>query len=252
VVLTERSIFMNSNLLSRAGFSLAAVSGVVLAACLVTLPAHADSWDKMTLLTVSEPTQVSDTYLEPGTYMLKLANSDRHIVQIFNKDRSHLINTIIAIPDYRLNVTDKSQFTFWETPPGTAKAVRAWFYPGDNDGQEFRYPTNLRQIAAVTAPQPRLVEPPPVTTQPQAAEPEPPAPAPAPQAFVQPAPEPQPPVEIAQNNPPPAPPAPIAAPAPPPDQPQALPSTASPYPMIGLGGLLSLGLYLGLRAKQLS
>jgi hypothetical protein len=36
------------------------------------------------------------------------------------------------------------------------------------------------------------------------------------------------------------------------EQPQSLPKTASPYPLIGFGGLLSLGLYLGLRTKQIS
>ena len=30
--------------------------------------------------------------------------------------------------------------TFWEVPAGQPKALRAWFYPGDNDGQEFAYP----------------------------------------------------------------------------------------------------------------
>jgi hypothetical protein len=249
---------MNSKFLTRAGISLAGLSGVVLAACLITNRAQADDWDKMTLLTISEPTQVSNTYLEPGTYMFKLANSDRHIVQIFNRDRSHLINTIIAIPNYRLNVTDKTQVTFWETPPGSAKAVRGWFYPGDHNGQEFTYPTDLRQIAAVTAPP--LVRPAPqpqpvVTLAPE------PAPAPAPQAELQPAPQPQPEtrveetqVEIAQNNPPPAPPRPVAEqPAPPPpSEPESLPKTASPYPLIGLGGLLSLGLYFALRVRQFS
>jgi hypothetical protein len=31
-------------------------------------------------------------------------------------------------------------FRFWETPAGKPKAIRAWFYPGDNFGQEFAYP----------------------------------------------------------------------------------------------------------------
>jgi hypothetical protein len=233
---------------------LAGFSGAVLMACLLAPRAQADSWDKMTRLTFGEPTQVMNTYLEPGTYMFKLANSDRHIVQIFTADRSHLINTIFAIPDYRVNQTDKTQITYWETPPGTAKAVREWFYPGDQFGQEFTYPTELRQIALVTTPVlPAPAPPPPPEPPVQVAPPAPVAP-PEPQAELQPAPapEPQEPVEIAQNAPPPAPPAPIPAPqaAPQPDQSQELPKTASPYPMIGLGGLLSVGLYLGLRIKQ--
>jgi hypothetical protein len=247
---------MRSNFLRRIGISVGALTGIVLAAGIVTFRAQADEWDKMTLLTVDQPTQVSNTYLEPGTYMFKLANSDRHIVQIFNKDRSRLINTIIAIPAYRVVPTSGSQFTFWETPPGTPKAVRTWYYPGDQFGQEFRYPTELRQIAAVT-PLPAPVPPPapePIVTPAPApvAEPEPPAP--APQAFEQAPPPEQAPVEIAQNSPPPQP---NAAPAPAPELPsqpeqQALPQTASPYPLFGLGGLLALGLYGVLRLKTVA
>lgn len=243
---------MRSNLLKRIGISGAVLGGIMLAASIVTFRAQADEWDKMTLLTVDQPTQVSNTYLEPGTYMLKLANSDRHIVQIFTKDRSRLIDTIFAIPSYRVFRTGDTQISYWETPSGTARAIRTWFYPGDFDGQEFRYPDELRQIAAVTppafAPQP-----------PPAAEP------PAPQALEQAPPAAQPSVEIAQNNAPQetAPeaeqaPVEIAQSTPPAPQPasqvedQTLPKTASPYPLFGLGGLLALGLYAVLRIESIA
>jgi hypothetical protein len=251
---------MRSNFLKKLTLGGAVVGGIVLTASIVTFRAQADTWDKMTLLTVDQPTQVSDTYLEPGTYMFKLANSDRHIVQIFDKDRSHLINTIIAIPSYRVFPTSDTKISYWETPPGTAKAVRTWYYPGDVDGQEFRYPKNLRQIAAVTplpsfAPQaPAAEETPAPAPAPVATEPEPPAPQALEQAPPPPAQEP---VEIAQNTPPPSPPpaspAPAAAPAPAaqPEE-QSLPKTASPYPLFGLGGLAALGLYAVLRIKRVA
>jgi hypothetical protein len=211
-----------------------------LAVSMCTFRAQADQWDKKTILTVNQPIQITDTYLDPGTYVLKLvdSSSDRHIVYIFNANQNHLINTVMAIPNYRLRPTGKSEFVFWETPPGTARAMRAWFYPGDNYGQEFTYPKHLTQLAVLTTPAP----PPP------AALPEP-TPAPEPQAQVQePAPAPaQEPQEIAQNTPPPAPPE--AAPAPTP-APQELPKTATPYPLIGLGGLLSLGLFVLARIKR--
>src|SRR5580704_6183719 len=243
---------MSSHIRNRVGISIATFAGVALLACFIALRAHADSWDKMTRLTFSEPTQVMDTYLEPGTYMFKLANSDRHIVQIFTKDRSRLINTVFAIPAYRVNPTSKTEVSFWETPPGTARAVKTWYYPGERDGQEFRYPTNLRQIAAVTplsfAPQA------PASVQSEAT-----GPAPAPEAFDPAPPAQQEPVVIAQNNAPPeAQPEPVeiaqnnAPPAPqPPAQPeeQPLPKMASPYPLFGLGGLIALGLYGALRVK---
>jgi LPXTG-motif cell wall-anchored protein len=207
--------------------------------------ARADQWDKRTILTVNEPIQVRDTLLEPGQYVFKLLDSqnDRHIVQIYNGDQTHLIDTIMAIPNYRIQPTGKSRFTFWETPPGSAKALRAWFYPGDNFGQEFTYPKHLIQMASTTT-----------TTQTTVAEPPPPGPvappAEQPQAFVQ-QPPPDQPVEIAQNTPPPPPPAPAAQPEPTPEPaPQTLPKTGSRYPLFGLSGLLSFGVYGLMRLKR--
>jgi hypothetical protein len=260
---------MNSHIRTRVGVFIAACSGLALMACLLAPGLKADTWDKTTFLTFNEPTQVMNTYLEPGTYMFKLANSqsDRHIVQIFNENRSHLYGTVLAIPAYHVAPVSKTVVTFWETPPGTVKAVRDWFYPGDDFGQEFSYPTQLRQVAALTPPAFAVPAPapPPPAPQPEAVAPQPTEIIPPPEADQQTAteqptaaeqqsaPEQQEPVEIAQNNPPPAPP-PIQTPPPAlPDQQQSpsqsLPQTASPYPMIGIAGILSLGLYLALRAR---
>src|SRR5579875_2109084 len=204
-----------------------AVAGVGLLGTSFVSKAHADAWDKMTVVTVNEPIIAGDKVLDPGTYVWKLldSQSNRHIVQIYDKDQSHLEETILAIPNYRLQPTGKTQFSFWETPPGVPKAVHAWFYPGDNYGQEFAYPRKLvAQLASA--------EPVPVPA--NYTEPEP---APAPEAQPAPAPEPQP---AAQEPPPAAPPAPSAAPAP--AQPQSLPHTGSFNPLIGLLGLTSLSL----------
>src|SRR5437879_2841714 len=128
--------------------SVAALLGLSL-----TLPLKADQWNKKTVMTVKEAIQLPLTVLQPGTYVFKLADSlsYRHIVQIFNADETQVIATILAIPNYRLKPTDKSVFRFWETPAGNPKAMRAWFYPGDNFGQEFAYPKMKSiEIAKIT------------------------------------------------------------------------------------------------------
>lgn len=125
-----------------------------LAAGPATRRANADQWSKRSVLRVNQTIQVRDTVLEPGQYVLRLvdSDSDRHIVQIFNGDQSRLVDTIFALPKERMQVTGDTQFTFWETPPGNAKALRAWFYPGDTIGQEFPYPEHPHLLAMVESP----------------------------------------------------------------------------------------------------
>jgi LPXTG-motif cell wall-anchored protein len=239
--------------------ALTVACGIAFAAGIGTFQAKADAWDKKTILTVNQTIQVRDTVLEPGQYVLKLYNSnaERHIVQIFNADQSHLINTVMAIPKQRMEPTGDTQFAFWETPAGTARAMRSWFYPGDTIGQEFPYPKHLIALAsAAPAPVPTLTQP----AQPEAA-PQPET-TPQPQASTRDRdaedhPTENQPVEIAENSPPPAPeqaPAPAASePAPPTPQPaQELPKTGSPYPVLGIAGGVLLGIYGLLRLKRLA
>jgi len=245
---------------------MAAAAVLMVAMGVAAVVAKADVWDKKTILTVNQPIQVENTFLEPGTYVLKLldSSSNRHIVQIFNRDQSQLINTVLAIPNYRLQPTGDSQFTFYETPEGYARAMRAWFYPGDNFGQEFRYPKELRQIAMAqvthqttqqteqtvetetkTTETTELQERNTVETEQQAEERHEVAqvePQEQPQPQAEPQPEPQP---EAQPTPAPVEDKPSAL-----DQPTELPKTGTMFPLVGLGGLLSLAGYGLLRMKR--
>jgi hypothetical protein len=229
--------------------ALATAGTLLVAVGVVTVRAKADVWDKKTVFSVNQPIQVQETYLEPGTYVFKLHNSssNRHIVQIYNRDENRLINTVMATPNYRLQPTDGSRFTFYETPPGTARAMRAWFYPGDNYGQEFTYPKQLRHIAMAVPPKP---PPSPIVTQPA----EPANSALEPQAATEPPPREKPEL-IARNNPEPQAPKtePATAPAPPKhEEPADLPKTATSFPLIGFGGLLSLVAFGLMRSNRQS
>ena len=103
----------------------------------------ADDWNKETKVTFSQPIEIPGGIVLPaGTYIFKLmdSSSNRHIVQIFNLDRSHIYATILAIPNWRLRTTDKTVMTFGESVVGVPQTLRAWFYPGANSGEEFVYP----------------------------------------------------------------------------------------------------------------
>jgi hypothetical protein len=131
----------------------AAASCLGLASLALAPSAMADQWNKKTIITVNEAIQVPGKVLQPGKYVMRLLDSpsNRHIVQIFNEREDQLQTTVLAIPNYRLQPTGKTEFQWWETPAGQPKAMRAWFYPGDNFGQEFAYPkTEAVQIAAAT------------------------------------------------------------------------------------------------------
>lgn len=105
-------------------------------------PVRADQWNKETRLTFSQPIEIPGKILPAGTYTFKLLDSMsyRHIVQIWNEDGTQLITTILAIPNYRLEPTGDTVIKFGERPGDSPEALRAWFYPGDNFGQEFVYP----------------------------------------------------------------------------------------------------------------
>ena len=110
--------------------------------------ASADAWNRKTVITFSGPVEIPGVHLAgwgilpAGTYVFKVmdSQSDRHIVQISNKEGTKVYATILAIPNFRLKATDKTVITFRERPAGQPEALRAWFYPGRNWGEEFVYP----------------------------------------------------------------------------------------------------------------
>ena len=126
--------------------------------------ARADAWNRKTRITFSGPVEIPGVHLAgwgvlpAGTYVFKIldSQSDRHIVQIFSKDEKTVYATILAIPNYRLKATDKTVMTFRERPAGQPEALRAWFYPGRNWGEEFVYPKSKAIELAKTTKTPVL------------------------------------------------------------------------------------------------
>jgi hypothetical protein len=126
---------------------------VVLLGATVQPSARADEWNKKTVVTFTQAVEVPGKILPAGTYTFRLLDSpsDRHIVQIFNADGSQIIATILAINNYRLQPTGDTVMKFGERPGDSPEALRAWFYPGDNFGQEFVYPkVRAIQLAQTT------------------------------------------------------------------------------------------------------
>jgi len=215
--------------------------------------AKADEFNRKTEITFSGPVEIPGVHLTgwgvlpAGTYVFKVmdSQSDRHIVQIFSKDEKTVYATILAIPNYRLKPTDKTVITFRERPAGEPEALRAWFYPGRNWGEEFVYPkskavalakvSNIAVLATATEVKVEVEKPeeaevveqlkqaPIIAVKPTGEEVEV-------AQVIQTAPEPV--VEVADLTP------------------VALPETASPLSLIALLGMLAIGGALALRMLE--
>ena len=196
---------------------------------------EAQRWDKKTVVTFSETIEipgVGQKFLPAGKYVFKLVDSlsSRDIVQIFNEEENHVFATILTVGNYRLKATDKTVITFRERPVGQPEAIRAWFYPGANWGQEFVYPKGRAIELAKVVQEPIMYVPEEIA--PQMAEPIPaaelrlvPIRAITPQGEDR---------EVAEVvGPPPVQTASV--------RPMVLPQTAGQWPLMGLLGLLSMG-----------
>jgi hypothetical protein len=104
---------------------------------------RADGRDKKTVINFSQPFEIPGGKVLPaGTYTFLLFDSasDRNIVRIYSADGTQLLATILAINNYRLTATGKTVMLFSERPADAPDAIKAWFYPNENWGQEFVYP----------------------------------------------------------------------------------------------------------------
>src|SRR5271154_814687 len=217
---------------------------------LVTPNVRADEQNKKTVMTFSQPIEIPGQILPAGTYTFVLLDSpaDRHIVQIFNADGSQIIATVLAINDYRLKPTGDTVVKFAERSGDNPEALKAWFYPGDNFGQEFVYPKKraIELAVIVKEPVPALAADSDIKVVPIVAETPEQKEVPVTEAImVTPAPaETVTPAPVVQATTP----APVVETAPAPVvETQQLPQTASQLPLIVLLGLASLGAALGLK-----
>ena len=109
---------------------------------LIAPGARADEWNKKTILTFSGPVQIPGATLPAGRYVFKLADipGNRHVVQVFDKDEHKIFATMLAVPNQRLDPSDKPIVLFSERATGSPQAVKVWYYPGETIGNEFVYP----------------------------------------------------------------------------------------------------------------
>jgi hypothetical protein len=238
------------------GTAATAIFCLALSGTMFVPSAQADESNRKTVITFSAPVEIPGVHLAgwgvlpAGTYVFKIfdSQSDRHIVQIFSQDEATVYATILAIPNYRLKATDKTVMTFRERPVGQPEALRAWFYPGRNWGEEFVYPKSRAIELAKETNTTVLYTPAEIVPEVAVAVKSPDEPVvvqlkQAPVMAIKPTGE-----EVAVAE--------VVTPLPEqevaavttPELPASLPRTASPMPLIGLLGMLSLGGAFAIRA----
>ena len=203
-----------------------ATLGVLCATAMLTavtaVPADAQTFDRVTKLTFNTPVELPGMTLPAGTYTFRLVDSksDRHVVHVLDANDEKHITTLHAMPTSRSETSEVTVVTFRETAANAPQPIRFWYYPNDRMGQEFAYPKDRalaiatatgESVLAVDGDEITRVEPVAAPVEPvQTVEP----------VVVEPM-QPVEPVTIATSG--------------------ELPDTASPLPLVGLIGLVSLG-----------
>jgi hypothetical protein len=107
--------------------------------------AKASDLDSKMILTLDAPVEVpgSDVarVIPPGTYVFRVMNFvDQNIVTVSNADETHVVATILAVPDFRYHTSASPVVRFGENAAGSPAAIREIFYPGNSYGWAFVYP----------------------------------------------------------------------------------------------------------------
>ena len=117
--------------------SLAVISGLALAAAIAVPQLRADETNKKTTMTFSAPVEISGESLAAGTYVFKVLETNRDVVVVTDRDESHVIALLRAIPIESPTASDTARVELSEGVGNSPEVVHAWFYPGQTTGWEF-------------------------------------------------------------------------------------------------------------------
>ncbi len=126
----------------RKSFFIVCALGVFSALVLGTAAAQDSNSNQRTYFTFSAPFELPGKTLPAGTYLFRLVDSpsNRHVVQVFDKDEKEIFATVLAIPAQRMAPSDDPEVRFMEVAANQPPAIRTWWFPGRTIGHEFIYP----------------------------------------------------------------------------------------------------------------
>lgn len=141
-------------------------AAVVAMAWLMESAMAAQPLDKRTYFTFSAPVEVPGVALPPGKYMFRVVDPDTggNVVQVVSEDGQKPYAMFFTIPAVRLTPAPEPEVRFMETPAGTPRAIKTWWFPAETLGREFIYPKEQAQRLAKRSTEPVLTTQRPTTT----------------------------------------------------------------------------------------
>ena len=112
---------------------------------------RADDPAQQATVTIQSPEQVPGSVLPAGTYMFKKtgAQSGWVIVQIYSRDGSALVTTILAYPNAKVASNGQNFVVYPANGSGSIPAMEGIVFTGDSTVQQFAYPKSAAdQIGA--------------------------------------------------------------------------------------------------------
>jgi len=128
----------------------AAVMIAVLALVAGKVAAQETNTSERTFLTFSNTVEMPGLTLPAGTYVFKLADTaSRNVVQVWDRDEKNMLGHWLFVQAERPEVTSENVVMFKEAREGTTPAVQFWYFPGEKIGKEFIYPKDQAQKIAL-------------------------------------------------------------------------------------------------------
>ena len=143
--------------MKRVTFIAIALLVAVLAVLSSRVAAQETNVQEVTYLTFSNTVEMPGVTLPAGTYMFRLADTpSRNVVQVLDRDGKDIKGQWLFVQSERPEVSGDTVIMFKENRAGATPAIQYWYFPGEKIGKEFIYSKEqAEKIAARTGQQVR-------------------------------------------------------------------------------------------------
>ena len=130
----------------------------IIGMALVASVARAETFDKRTVFSFSQPITLPGVTLPAGDYLFRIVDTttSRKVIQVLSGDGKTPYAMLHSIPETRRDASANPEVRFMETAKGHPNAVKTWWYPHERIGYEFIYPKDQARALAEEVNEPIL------------------------------------------------------------------------------------------------